>query len=103
MHETEEFLQSKNIVLDRYQIAECYMIMGGIPYYLEQLQKSKSIYQNVDNLFFNSPGILRNEFEKLYASLFRNAEKYVEIAEALSNKNKGLSREEIVKITGFLG
>jgi len=100
LHETEKFLQSRNIVLDRYQIAECYMIMGGIPYYIEQLQKNKSIYQNVDNLLFNNSGVLRNEFEKLYASLFRNSEKYVEIVEALSSKNKGLSREEIVKITG---
>ena len=97
LHETEEFLQSKNIVFDRYQIAECYMVMGGIPYYLEQLQKGKSIYQNIDNLFFNHSGILRNEFEKLYTSLFRNSEKHIEIIEALSSKNKGLSREEIVK------
>ena len=101
LHETEEFLQSKNIVLDRYQIAECYMVMGGIPYYLEQLQKKESIYQNVDNLFFKSSGVLRNEFEKLYASLFRNSEKYVEIVEAVSSKNKGLSREEIVQIAGL--
>ena len=101
LHETEEFLQNKNIVLDRYQIAECYMIMGGIPYYLEQLQKKESIYQNVDNLFFKSSGILKNEFGKLYASLFRNSEKYVEIVEAVSSKNKGLSREEIVQIAGL--
>ena len=101
LRETEKFLQSKNIIFDRYQIAECYMIMGGIPYYLEQLEKSKSIYQNIDNLFFSHSGALRNEFEKLYASLFRNSEKYVEIVEALSSKNKGLSREEVVEITGI--
>ena len=97
LYETKEFLKSKNIYLDHYQIAECYMIMGGIPYYLEQLHKNKSIYQNIDNMFFNNSGVLRNEFEKLYASLFQNSEKYIEIIEALSSKNKGLSREEILK------
>ena len=31
LKETETFLQSRNIIFDRYQISECYMIMGGIP------------------------------------------------------------------------
>jgi hypothetical protein len=52
-------------------------------------------------LLFNKTGILRHEFQKLYASLFKNSEKYVEIIEVLSNKNKGLTREEIVKISGI--
>jgi len=97
LQETESFLLSRNIILDRYQIAECYMIMGGIPYYLEQLQKGLSIYQNIDNLFFNKNGVLRDEFEKIYNSLFKHSEKYVQIIVALSNKNKGLLREEIVE------
>ena len=101
LRETEEFFISRDIFFDRYQIAECYMIMGGIPYYLEQIQKSRSIYQNIDSLFFNRTGILRNEFQKLYTSLFKNSEKYIEIIEALSNKNKGLVREEIIKISGI--
>jgi len=101
LSETEEFFVSRNIFFDRYQIAECYMIMGGIPYYLEQIQKSYSIYQNIDSLFFNRTGILRNEFQKLYASLFKNSERYVEIVKALSNKNKGLAREEIANISGI--
>ena len=99
LQETEAFLHSRNIILDRYQIAECYMIMGGIPYYLEQLQKGSSVYQNIDSLFFNKNGILRDEFDKVYNSLFKHSEKYIRIIEALSHKNKGLSREEIVEIT----
>jgi AAA+ ATPase superfamily predicted ATPase len=101
LRETEEFLVKRNIIFDRHQIAECYMIMGGIPYYLEQMQKKWSMYQNVDSLFFSKKGILRHEFNKLYASLFKNSEKYIEIIEALSSKNKGLTREEIVKIAGI--
>jgi len=101
LQETETFLHSRNIILDRYQIAECYMIMGGVPYYLEQLQKGLSIYQNIDNLFFSKNGILRDEFDKVYNSLFKHSGKYIQIIEALSNKNKGLSREEIVEITNI--
>ncbi|GHV45883.1 hypothetical protein FACS1894180_8670 [Bacteroidia bacterium] len=97
--ETEQFLKAKKIKLSRLQIAECYMIMGGIPYYLEQLEKQYSLEQNIDNLFFKKNGILRDEFSKIYHSLFKSPEKYMQIIEILSQKRKGLLREEIVKLS----
>ena len=97
LHETEQFLKSKKIVLSRFQIAECYMIMGGIPYYLEQLEKRYSLEQNIDNLFFKRSNTLRNEFSKIYSSLFKSPQKYMQIVEILAQKRKGLLREEIVK------
>jgi len=72
LHETELFLAYKKIKVNRYQIIELYMIMGGIPYYLEAVKKEKSIAQNVDELFFAEDAILASEFENLYASLFKN-------------------------------
>ena len=93
--ECEEFYQKNNIVLNRHQIVESYMIFGGIPYYLSLMKKQYSLAQNVDNLCFSESGILRNEFENLYASLFRNYQNHVKIVEALSKKTKGLTREEI--------
>ncbi|MDR3094657.1 MAG: ATP-binding protein [Bacteroidales bacterium] len=96
LKETEEFLTYKNIVFSRYQIAECYMIMGGIPYYLEQLKKGKSLSQNIDNLFFNKDSILTDEYRKMYASLFKKFDKHVKIIEILGKKRSGMSREEMV-------
>jgi Predicted ATPase (AAA+ superfamily) len=60
LNETEQFLKAKKITVPRFQIAECYMIMGGIPYYLEQLEKQYSLSQNIDNLFFKKNGVLRD-------------------------------------------
>ena len=97
LHETEQFLKSRKIVLSRFQIAECYMIMGGIPYYLEQLEKQHSLEQNIDKLFFNKNSILRDEFSRIYSSLFKAPEKYMQIIKILAQKRKGLLREEIVK------
>jgi DNA-binding MarR family transcriptional regulator len=37
----------------------------------------------------------------LYDSLFKHAEKHISIVEALSKKNKGLTRKEIIRITGM--
>ena len=73
------------------------MIMGGIPYYLEQMEKQYSLPQNIDNLFFAEDGILRKEFDRLYSSLFKKPEKYIEIIKVLAKKRKGLLREEIVR------
>jgi hypothetical protein len=99
--ETEQFLKSKKIKLSRLQIAECYMIMGGIPYYLEQLEKPLSLSQNINNLFFVKNAPLREEYSKLYSSLFKSPEKYMQIIEVLAKKRKGLLREKIVELTGI--
>jgi len=101
LQECEEFLKFQKIELNRHQIVECYMIMGGIPYYLEQLEKSLSLPQNIDNLFFRKKAVLRDEFKKLYASLFKHPDRYEKIIEALGKKRKGLTREEIIAATGF--
>jgi hypothetical protein len=97
--ECEEYMLSRNITLNRYQIVESYMVFGGIPYYHSLLEKGMSLAQNIDNLFFKESGELRNEFKNLYASLFKNHENYVKIVEALAQKAKGLSRDEIISLS----
>jgi AAA+ ATPase superfamily predicted ATPase len=99
LKETETFLKAKQIKFTRLQILECYMIFGGIPYYLEQLEKQFSLDQNVDNLFFRKGGILRDEYSKIYSSLFKSPEKHMKVIETLSQKRKGMLREEIVKLS----
>jgi len=99
LSETELFLKSQGIEYSRYQIAECYMTMGGIPYYLSKIKRGLSLAQNIDNMFFERDAELKNEFKNLYASLFRDATDYVKIVEALSKKTKGLTRNEILEAT----
>ncbi|MDR1543315.1 MAG: AAA family ATPase [Prevotellaceae bacterium] len=95
--ETEQFLKSRKIAMKRLQIVECYMIMGGIPFYLEQIRKEVGLAQNIDNLFFTKNGILRNEFSRLFSSLFKRSENHIKIIKVLGEKSKGLTREEIIK------
>lgn len=95
--ETETFLNKKEMQWNRYQIVKAYMAFGGIPYYLDAIEKGKSIDQNIDNLYFNSTGLLFNEYQNLFQSLFVNADKHIEIVNVLAQKNKGLTRAEIVK------
>ena len=101
LRETEDFLGFKGITWSRYEIAECYMIMGGIPYYLNLLDKAMSYTQNIDNLFFKKRGELWDEFGHLYATLFSNSDSHIKIVEALSTKKGGLTRNELVQKTGL--
>ena len=101
LRETELFLNAQNISWSRYEIAECYMIMGGIPYYLSLLDGACTYTQNIDRLFFQKRGELWDEFEHLYRTLFSNSESYIKIVAALSAKTGGLTRGEIVARTGL--
>ena len=99
LKECEAFFKYKNIVFSRYQIVEIYMCFGGIPYYLDLINKGKSTAQIINDICFAANGKLKNEFINLYASLFKNKDNYIKIVETLALKNIGLSREDIIKFS----
>ena len=103
LSECEEFLRQKQIVLNRKNIVESYMIFGGIPFYLNMFDKGLSLAQNVDKLCFAKNGTLRNEFSVLFSSLFKNSENYELIVKTLAKKKIGLTREEIIQETKLQG
>ena len=99
LKECEMFAQSKGLEMSRYQLAECYMVFGGIPYYWSLLEKGLSLAQNIDKIIFAKNGKLSNEFNQLYASLFKSPEQYIDIVTALGKKKAGMTREEIIAAT----
>lgn len=94
--ETNDFLKSNKIHWSPKVVAETYMILGGIPYYLSLLDKNRSLYQNIDDFFFRENAKLEEEFDELYSSLFKKSSEYVKIIELLGNKKSGHTRQEIV-------
>lgn len=101
LRETEEFLNSRGISYSRYDILQCYMTTGGIPYYLEQFGKGKSVAQNIDAAFFEKDAILADEFNQLFASLFVSPERYKELVRQLGKKRDGLTRKELESVLSF--
>jgi len=99
--ECEAYFKSRGVIIDRYQLAECYMVFGGIPYYLSLFKKGLSLSQNVDRLCFANNAPLQNEFEELFMYLFNNPNRHISIVEALATKNSGLKRNEISETAGF--
>ena len=101
LYECERFLESKDIIMDRYDILEGYMAMGGVPYYWDFIQNGKSMTQNIDALFFRKDALLKGEFDYLYASIFRKPADYIKIIKALGKKKAGMTRGEISEETGL--
>lgn len=100
--ECEDYFKAYGFTFNRMQIAECYMTMGGIPYYFSLMERGESLAQNIDRLFFSSNGPLKNEFEDLYRALYKNYQNYIKIITALADKGIGLTRQEIIDKTGLI-
>lgn len=101
LKESEDYLISRGVKLDHYQILQLYMAMGGIPQYLKQVDKGQSAQQVIDKLFFEKNGMLKTEFNMLYRSLFNNASHHEAIVRELAKKASGRSRAEVIKACGL--
>lgn len=99
LHEAGLFLQSLGVHLPQYQILELYMAMGGIPFYLKEAERGKSATQLIDEICFSPQGLLHEEYDQLYYSLFRNAEHHIAIIEVLASRPQGMTRKEIAEKT----
>ena len=99
--EVEDYFQDKKITLDRYQILQVYMALGGIPHYLDKIKRGESASQIINRLLLNKNGELRSEFDNLYPALFDKSERHIAIVKAIATKWEGLSRNEIAQATGL--
>lgn len=97
--ECDDYFKSVGLEINRYDQLQCYMILGGIPFYLSLLKKGLSLAQNIDRLFFASNGPLRMEFDRLFASAFTNVDDCKAIVALLATKRIGFTRKEIAEKT----
>ena len=97
LKETENYLTSNGFHWTRMMVAQTYMILGGVPYYLSLLRNDESLSQNIDRLCFNKGGELTTEYESLYKSLFDNEKPYLQIITQLAANKRGLTRVELTK------
>ena len=103
LYETEKYLQHRDCPWDRFQIAQCYMFFGGIPFYLSLIDTKESLVQNVDRLCFARGGALRLEFDELYNALFTHADKYTAVVRLLAERRCGMTSLEISEATRIDG
>ena len=101
LSECEEYFKSRDIHLEKEDIIESYMVFGGVPFYLSMYDRRLSLAQNIDVLLFNKNGQLYYEYERLFHSLFRNANKHLAIMNAIARKRGGMTRVEVIETTGI--
>ncbi|NBX37860.1 MAG: AAA family ATPase [Flavobacteriia bacterium] len=97
LSETEALLKVNRVLLTRYDIIQLYMVMGGIPHYLQKIQPGESAVQAVERLCFEKDGFLRTEFNEVFASLFDHADNHERIIRRLAELRKGLTRNELIQ------
>lgn len=98
LSEVEAYLDKHHFGWDRFQTAQCYMALGGVPYYLTLLDASQSLAQNIDRLFFagdNAP--LRVEYDEMFTALFAHPEGHATIIGELARHHEGLTRQELTE------
>lgn len=95
LRESADFMKEFGIKLSTYDIAQSYMILGGVPYYLQYFKKGLSLSQNIDELFYNRNAKLGAEYDRLFPSVFSNPGLAESVVRFLSTKNAGYTREEI--------
>lgn len=101
LSETETYLKSKGSNVDRYQVLQLYMALGGIPQYLNNVRKGDSASQAIERTCFSKNGLLSGEFNNLYNSLFEMADNHLKAVRTLAATPKGLTRQEIIDDCGL--
>lgn len=95
--ECEDFAKIAQLGFSRTDIANAYMIFGGVPFYWSLLKRGESLAQNIDRLFFAKDAKLRNEYHEMFASLFKDATPHLKVLEELCKKKAGLTREQLTE------
>lgn len=95
--ETELYLKNRKVKLNRYQLLQLYMAMGGIPHYLKEIESGKSATQNIEAICFSESGLLKDEFSNLYSALFEYADNHIALIRTLANHRAGMTRKSIIE------
>ena len=99
LREVEEYARLRHAKWARKDIVELYMVVGGVPFYLKEIDPSASVAQNIDALCFRAESPLRDEFNNVFRSLFDQADRHIAIVKALASKPSGMTRKEVLRYT----
>jgi uncharacterized protein len=95
--ETEIFFASRKHRLSRASIMQLYFAFGGVPHYFDLIRRGESPILAIDRLIFKANGLLHDEFDELFGSLFDSRGLHTKAVTVLHKKRSGLRRDEIAK------
>lgn len=100
IHEGAEFLRKMSIKNSAYDIYKLLSIVGGVPWYLEQLNSEITADENIKQLAFEKNGLLVLEFDRIFHDFFNGkGVTYKKILDILKDGAKTLA--EIRELINF--
>ncbi len=85
LSESNQLLKKLNIKCSSYDTFRILSIVGGIPWYLENIQDNESVDENIKRLCFSPNGLLVDEFNLIFHDLFdRRGDVYKKIITILA-------------------
>ncbi|GJM06767.1 MAG: ATPase AAA [marine bacterium B5-7] len=99
LSETAAFLKHRKIKLNASHCLSLYLALGGVPYYLKYVEPGLTAEQNIQRILFDQDAPLHHEFEKLFYSLFKHADAYIELIKVIGMRKEGLDRVSLQKHT----
>lgn len=102
LSETKSFFEASNLQFMTAQLLDIYMFCGGVPFYLDNIRKGQSVPQQIDRMCFTHSGLLYNEFDKLFESLFEDADSYKLIIRIIASRREGISQTELLSNNGLI-
>lgn len=103
LYNTKQYLKANGITLNDKQVLLLYMVTGGVPFYLSQVQWKTSAIQIIEKLCFNEDAFFLGEFDNLFASLFKDHDVHVQIVKTLAKNRYGIMKNDLLKQIGSTG
>jgi len=101
LHDTEVYVRGKGARLDRKQIVELYMAIGGIPAYLDNVSPGRSAAQLICDICFDPASPLHGEFDRIFRSMFNNSELHTRVMRELLTRRSGMPHKELFARVGI--
>ena len=101
LRDTEMFLADREFGWSRSQILECQMIFGGLPFFMDLLNRNESLRQNIDRLVFQPRALLRGESNRLLESTLKKSPAYGQILELLAKHRYGMRKSACQEALGL--
>ena len=93
--ECERYWAKRGFHLSRYEIALTYMVIGGVPYYMDSIRPDRTMADNINAIYFDKDKA-RQEFKDVYTGLYSTSETYINVIRQLGKRFYGMTRDELL-------
>ena len=103
LREANEFAQAQGLGWSRSTVLAAYLVFGGLPYYLDMLDRRLSLAQNIDALCLSEHAPLRDELPRLMEATLADSPLHRAVLQLLAQTKVGVHRTALARKLGENG